>query len=634
MNRSDKFNRITAWAVHYIVILFGIVVFPGCSRSIHSGEPIDLAGENREAIEHVLKAFGHDSLKLRYAEWLIEGACYHYTSQGADLDSFRIRMKGPKMDDNEKRMWEQKDLSSTRTAFDIERVSDTLLIDNINLAVDTWLKRPWSHTYSDTDFKNYILPYRIGDEPLENWRGAYLKEYSAAFDSLCHDIKDPAEAAYIMLTYIRKQGLSTRQEMKYPHLGAMHLLKYRKGYCRDHCDLAIYALRALGIPVATDFYEQSPSYNSRHYWTAVIDTLHRVREFNLGDKIRTWQSPQKRKKGKVYREMFFPVKTEPSWNRRHNTILSNPFVCDVSHQYGFNTSINIPVGDNIDHLYLSLFTGCEYHPVAETRVIKSNAAFDNVEDSLIFFPSRYSEESGTIVPTDYPILSGAKLRTFIPDYTQKESVSLTRKYPMRRTAEFHSNMVGQKILFHSNPSILHATSIEIVDTPQINIVKIPVPPGARYVSFQSPANKRIELSETWITDSQGNKHVPLKVTLSTDSTQTAESILATISDSQWETCYISSKNESIITLEFDSPISGGTLFIVPRTDDNYVRQGDTYELFVHHGEKGWKSLGRQTAVDTSLRYTVPCNAVFWLKSHSRGKEERPFYIKRGIQIFP
>lgn len=74
---------------------------------------------------------------------------------------------------------------------------------------------------------------------------------------------------------------------------------------------------------------------------------------------------------------------------------------------------------------------------------------------------------------------------------------------------------------------------------------------------------------------------------------------------------------------------------VPRNDDNYVRAGDTYELFYQDGIKGWVSLGKRTATSVWLKYdNVPENALLWLRNLTRGKEERAFYYEDGQQVFP
>ena len=69
-----------------------------------------------------------------------------------------------------------------------------------------------------------------------------------------------------------------------------------------------------------------------------------------------------------------------------------------------------------------------------------------------------------------------------------------------------------------------------------------------------------------------------------------------------------------------------------KNDDNFISEGDTYELFMWDGR--WVSLGRQTATCRHLDYTdVPKGALLLLKDLTKGKEERPFVYRDGKQVF-
>ena len=87
--------------------------------------------------------------------------------------------------------------------------------------------------------------------------------------------------------------------------------------------------------------------------------------------------------------------------------------------------------------------------------------------------------------------------------------------------------------------------------------------------------------------------------------------------------------------DFGQQVPVHSVVYVPRNDDNYVRAGDTYELFYQDGIKGWVSLGKRTATSVWLKYdNVPENALLWLRNLTRGKEERAFYYEDGQQVFP
>jgi hypothetical protein len=53
-------------------------------------------------------------------------------------------------------------------------------------------------------------------------------------------------------------------------------------------------------------------------------------------------------------------------------------------------------------------------------------------------------------------------------------------------------------------------------------------------------------------------------------------------------------------------------------------------------DKTWHSMGQKVADDTKLIYRdVPANALFWLRNHTRGKEEHVFTITgNGEQWWP
>ena len=73
---------------------------------------------------------------------------------------------------------------------------------------------------------------------------------------------------------------------------------------------------------------------------------------------------------------------------------------------------------------------------------------------------------------------------------------------------------------------------------------------------------------------------------------------------------------------------------LPRNDDNFIKEGEEYELFYWENYR-WNSLGKQTG--TSKQYleypNAPTNALFWLRNHTGGKEERIFTYENGQQVW-
>lgn len=68
--------------------------------------------------------------------------------------------------------------------------------------------------------------------------------------------------------------------------------------------------------------------------------------------------------------------------------------------------------------------------------------------------------------------------------------------------------------------------------------------------------------------------------------------------------------------------------------DEFIRPGDTYELFYWGKDKKWISLGKQKATGVMLQYrNVPKDALLFLHDETRGREEEVFFIRNGKQFF-
>jgi len=86
-------------------------------------------------------------------------------------------------------------------------------------------------------------------------------------------------------------------------------------------------------------------------------------------------------------------------------------------------------------------------------------------------------------------------------------------------------------------------------------------------------------------------------------------------------------------LEFDKAYPLDAIRYIFRNDDNNIRPGDTYELLYYSNDQ-WLSAGIQTADTTLLHYEkVPANTLYWLRNHTRGKEERPFTYENDKQVW-
>lgn len=88
-----------------------------------------------------------------------------------------------------------------------------------------------------------------------------------------------------------------------------------------------------------------------------------------------------------------------------------------------------------------------------------------------------------------------------------------------------------------------------------------------------------------------------------------------------------------LVFALERPQSIRSIYYGTRTDDNYVWEGDVYELLYQDGPDGWKSLGTKAATSKHITFNAPKNALLWLRDKTKGREEQVFIYKHNRQWF-
>ena len=125
---------------------------------------------------------------MQAARFLIENMDAHYSSQSEAIDTFYNNIDSIFT----KYKWESDGfynyaydsilikMSSIKAVetkrVDIENIKSDYLIAHIDSAFKVW-NQIWAGEYSFEHFCNYVLPYRVGQEPVSDWRKAYMEQY-------------------------------------------------------------------------------------------------------------------------------------------------------------------------------------------------------------------------------------------------------------------------------------------------------------------------------------------------------------------------------------------------------------------------------------------------------------------------
>ncbi|WP_294619662.1 hypothetical protein [uncultured Bacteroides sp.] len=634
-----------------LLVVITIVGYSACSSTLDKRVDacLQFAGENKTELEKVLSYYRKEPLKLQAAKFLMANMPYYYsyTDDGIEKQKEVLRKviaDDGFIEDSVKNKWTSVHFSRQLKKFDAHEVTADLLIENIDLAFEVWQRRPWSRCYTFDDFCEYILPYRIKDEPLEPWRRQYYDRYAPVLDSL-YKGNDVVEAAKAVVAYLKDEKFTSNKDFDLPHLGASYLLEHRVGFCRENCDIATYVLRALGIPVTTDMYQTSPVYQSRHYWSALIDTTKCPVPFNYVEEEMRRGYMGKRKMGKVYRQYFGyqPEKCKGMYGDETVPVLfANPFLGDVTADYMGDIAATIPLNSETKsrYMYLAVWTGRNYEPIDITEPDGRQAVFRGLEKDVVYQPVYCDKE--TVIPAYYPFqIEDSVTRFFVPDTVNLQYREVRRKYPVRGNIRSYMNHVQwMKIEADNRKDFKNACLIHhVVDTPLVNYNRVVLKTPARYRYFRMVPRhtRRIQMAEFWLyKDTAATERlVPVDITPDTvvDRKQLAQ--IRRMVDDDWVTCCYSERRGEIVTFDYGVPVEVKSIVYIPRNDDNFIRVGDEYELFYQNGKDGWRSLGKRSATDYVLKYdNVPDNALLWLRNYSRGKEERAFYYENGRQVFP
>lgn len=612
---------------------------------------LTLAGDNRGELEKVLEHYKGDSLKYSAACFLIENMPYHHGYEDARLDSVKAVLAtapqggGYIPESGRKRKWQLFSYRTLPVSQDVRRMTAELLIENIDHAFEAWGRAPWAGHYSFDDFCEWILPYRVGDEPLESWRPAYYAHYRPILDSLYQgdDILEAADALNKFLKY--ETPFSPNSEFDLPHLGPGYLLKYRLGTCRETTDHTVYIYRALGFPVGIDGYLYSPSNRHSHVWNILKHTDGSTLPFwYMDSRDLTVGMTDGRKKGKVYRTCYgAQAEKHPGICRDGSAppAVRNPLRKDVTAEYSGSNRYTIGVDRNAAGRFVALgiFTPSGYVPVDVALRRGDRAVAEDIEPGVIYQP--LCGEEGAFNPCGYPFMvQDGEVRTFVPDRDKVVSAPLRRKYPLQNhIVEYMSWMTGARIEGSNDMEFRsRETLCRIADTPRVNVNFYPSSPSRpyRYVRFVPRRGWRAEVAElAFYEDFRDDDPVPAKAVSGCPPVDgNPAHAMDKANDNDWLTFFFSEKADGTVTFDLQHPAWIRKILFVPRNDDNFITPGNVYELFYQNGTAGWESLGRQTASGYELTYgNIPDGALLWLRNLTRGREEQVFYLDGGKQRF-
>lgn len=651
----------------YCHLVFALILLLEACKSNDGkiGDVLKQSGDNRTELEAVIRHYSNnknDSLKLKAVNFLITNMPNHYSYRDEKLDQFNkifdlisrreavTPFLGNYVFPETDRMWDSitktagpLDIYSLSVISDCEIVSSKFLIENIDYAFMAW-ELPWARHLTFDEFCEYILPYRFQDEALESWRPTFWGKYSWLKDSM-QGSTDPVKACGLINNDIKRWFRFNGLFNAYPSaISPNNLLKCRMGKCLDQAGIATFAMRAMGVPVVHEYVPQWADRSMGHDFSAVMTKDRKFIDF-LGGELAPGKNEIRNKAPKIYRSTF--SKRQNNFLSASNNFQNVPNVLaswhleDVTKMYVSTVNIEVPISnqssDSEEFLYLSVFNDRIWIPVAGSKISQKMAGFKDIGKEIVYLPSYF--ERGEVVAAGDPVLvrKDGALLALKANQRKKVSMRLNRKYPLMGYKFNWLLWMGKGTFQGANrPDFSDAVTLFVVpDTIQMIMHRSDVvhPGSYRYVRYLFPDNSSGSLSEISFY-SDASDDFPLNgrriKSPSVDSLDLEHAF-----DGKFETYIDRTPNNEYnglwIGLDLGSRQRISSVGYSPRNDRNNVVKGMKYELF--YWDRGWKSLGVKVAkVENELIYdNVPSGALYLLKNHTEGKEERIFTYSNGQQ---
>ena len=639
-------------------ILFAFI--SACStQDYRLSKALEIAGHNRIELQKILRKYkDSDKQKYQAACFLIKNMPYYGSYEGKALQDylqyFKIyatKNKAPQdITDSLKKADGEFSISKLKYKRDIATIDSAFLTNHIDWAFKVWREQPWGKNVSFDDFCEYILPYRIGDEPLSLWRKELYDTYNPMLDSIrsLPAAEDPLQAAQVLIDHFNKEKYHfTGLFPEGPNLGPV-VLKWRCGSCREFADMITYALRAVGIPCGIDKVLQRADDNAAHFWNFTLDKEGKtfMTEFPYQNR---WREAYKysNPKGKVYRATY--GLNEESAKKVENTpnvypVFKHPFIHDVTSLYTNTWNISIPRDklcantQNNELLYLCFAHRQQWRPVDYTFLKENKINFTNIEGGVVGVLAVWNK--GHFKPVTDPFLvdqATGSLHYFIPESKMQNAI-LYSKFHLAIQDYIYSRMRGGVIEGSNNANFEESDTLFLIkDTPKrlYTTAYLKKKKSYRYIRYKGGKESFCNIAELAfyanITDT-----IPLRGRIigtpgcfSNDGKHEYTNVFDSDPNTSFDYMH---PDSGWVGLDLGKPHWIEKVIYTPRNHVNFIYKKNEYELFYwKHGQ--WISVGKQLAVSDSLIYTIPQNALLYLKNHSHGKDERIFEYKDGKQIF-
>lgn len=642
------------------IVTMGFALLLSCCTNNQVEKSLKKASDNREELEKVLVHYQDSGLKLEAARFLIGNMDAHYWYATPSVEAFYLSMDSLFTEGRGNRdYWKSQydtllahyggklnhSLKPENIRYDVEHLTADYLISQIDSAFKVWHCN-WNSHYDFETFCRYVLPYRIGHEPPTDWRDCYAL---TGEESECYDQSVPNKMYVYGVANSRLHKLARAKiyypSVKLPDFPLTLLSHVQSASCKEYSRACVALLRALGIPSALDFVPQWGNRSMGHEWCAILWGEGVSMPVGYGEYPGDhFQKRTEDRLPKVFRQTYEKRPESLSMYASKGDMLpplfDTPCLMDVTADYVPVSDVRVPLrfkkpsGERF--AYLSVFDNQHWKIVHWGRIMGRYAEFSDMGRDVVYLPVYYTSNGVQCAGDVFLLDKEGNTHVFVPDESHLGTMVVKRKFREGQSGKFLKAVCGGRFQVSGDSSFTDVSTLATIGNLEDNKFHEIVFDSARicrYFRYLSPDDSHGNMSEITLFDDRGDT-IPIG-RLSGNFHVREGHRPETLFDGDVLSYYDSHERKDVwVGIAWDSPVRLKRIVFLPRNDDNFIRDGEVYELFYWKNGK-WISLGRQTGtMDAVLVYhNAPSNALFLLHNHTKGQEERIFTYENGKQYF-
>ncbi len=617
------------------------------------------SGNNRKELQKVLDHFKDNELKYKAACFLIENmdgkfcqvspVINHYITE---VDSFvsvnpNLNTRDYRAFYEDVQLRHKSFMHKAEPQYDIETVTANYLISNIESAFESW-NNPWAKDVSFDLFCKYVLPYRIGEEPISNWRDRFKSLYDYPTEQLfgCQDNRFYKLGIYSELRKKLPISIYTPRYLR-PEIPLDMLPEMHVGNCKDAACFSTAQLRSLGIPSTIDFVPQWANRSMGHSWSVIFINDNTAIPLGAGEEAGAhFNNASEKKIAKVFRFSYQSNTdlAEISSEKEESVpeLFKQTGFIDVTSEYVKTSDVVIGLNEDSEVLsrkwiFLAVFDNQDWIPIWFAKNEDGNATFSKLGRGVAYLPFVYGS-NGDFIGASNPFIikDDGQIQELSTDDKTLTKAILSRKYPESKSTKINKReIIGGSFLASNDITFKDSILIgRITDIGEKSFCTLTVRGDKeyKYLKYVCAPEKTSLTAEIMLYDTKGEMLRPLALHTQQEDTRGRQKVL--FDGNLLSSCNLSGIVGKNVIIELDHPTKLSHIQVFPRSDGNFIERGDHYSLY-YWANDGWNMIDEKDALTMGeLEFNnIPENALLLLCDDTKGKEERIFTLEKGKQIW-